>query len=428
MWEQVLFLGVNCMSIDLISIGKRAREAQRFIITKSKVEKKQLLFNVAKSIRNNMKDIINSNKEDVANAEDMGLKPSIIDRLILDEERINAMCDSVEFVAQLDDPIKDIDNGIYTESGLKILKTRVPIGVIGVIYEARPNVTLDSFALCLKTSNVVILKGGKEAYNTNKAIVDIIKRSLKENNFNDDCVLFIDSVDRQDTLELMKMNEYIDLLIPRGSRGLIDAVVKNSTVPYIETGTGNCHIYLDESCDFKMALDIVDNAKTSRVSVCNSAESLLIHRGIANEIVPLIYKRLSDKDVECLVCDKTNKILENKCKLATEDDYYKEFLDYKISIKIVDDINDAIINVNRYSSGHSECIISQNYNNIEKFTTLVDAAVVYANASTRFTDGGEFGFGAEIGISTQKLHVRGPVGIKDLTSYKYIVLGNGQIR
>lgn len=416
------------MSIDLHNIGRRAKTAKEEIAKKTKAEKKQLLFKVADNIYKNIKTIINSNEKDIINGKNMGLNESLIDRLMLNEDRIINMCDSVRFVAQLDDPINDVDNGVYTENGLKILKTRVPLGVICVIYEARPNVTLDSFALCFKTSNVVILKGGKEAYNTNKTIVEVIKNTLIENGFNEDCVIFIDSVDRKDTLELMKMNDYIDILIPRGNKGLIDTVVKNATVPIIETGTGNCHIYVDESCDFDMAINVIENAKVSRVSVCNSLESLLVNENIADKILVPIYENLHSNDVECVVCEKSNKILGGKCGIATEEDYYTEFLDKKISIKIVKDVKEAISHINKYSTGHSECIISSDYNNVELFCKMVDSAVVYANASTRFTDGGEFGFGAEIGISTQKLHVRGPVGINHLTSYKYVVMGNGQIR
>lgn len=416
------------MDIDLKDIGKRAKTAQREILTKTKTQKKELLLKVCSAIRNNKEIIIKNNEKDILVATKNNMSKTMLDRLMLNEDRIDNMCESVKFIAQLDDPIYDIDNGKYTENGLKILKTRVPIGVICVIYEARPNVTLDSFALCFKTSNIVILKGGKEAYNTNKIIVDIIRNCLKKDDFNEDCAIFIDSVDRKDTLEIMKLNEYIDLLIPRGNKGLIDTVVKNSTVPIIETGTGNCHIYLDEFCDFEMALDIIDNAKTSRVSVCNSAESLLINKNIAKEILPLVYNRLKSKNVTCFCCNLCCEILNNECEIAKEDDYYKEYLDYKISIKIVDDISNAIEHINKYSTGHSECIVTNNYENVELFCKMVDSAVVYANASTRFTDGGEFGFGAEIGISTQKLHVRGPVGINDLTSYKYVVMGKGQVR
>jgi glutamate-5-semialdehyde dehydrogenase len=312
-------------------------------------------------------------------------------------------------------------------NGLLIGKRIVPVGVIGVIYEARPNVTADVFALCFKTGNAVVCKGGSDAMNSNQAIVSVIKESLRENHITEDAIGLIADGSRETTREFMKMNQYLDLLIPRGGAGLIRSVVENATVPVIETGTGNCHIYVDEDADFEMALDIVENAKTQRIGVCNAAESLLVHRAVAETFLPMLEERLKKHQVE-LRGDQDAVSIFKGAVLATEEDWGKEYLDYKMSVKIVDSLEEAISHINKYNTGHSEAIITNNYQHAEVFLNDVDAACVYVNASTRFTDGFEFGFGAEIGISTQKLHARGPMGLMALTSYKYVIYGNGQIR
>jgi len=368
-----------------------------------------------------------------------GTSKSMLDRLALTEERIEGMSNGLRQVVALPDPIGEV-LGMWTRpNGLQIGQKRVPLGVIGIIYEARPNVTSDAAALCLKSGNTVILRGGKEAgnavilrggseaINSNKAIVKVLREGLKSVGLPEDSIQLIEDTSREVATEMMKLNDYIDVLIPRGGAGLIQAVVKNSTVPVIETGTGNCHIYVDEYADFEMAKNIVINAKTSRPSVCNAAEKLLVHEKIAKDFMPIILKSLRDKDVE-IRGDKSSIAYDSSIKKANKEEWYNEYLDYIIGVKVVNDIDEAIDIINHYGSGHSEAIITKDYGNSQKFLQKVDAAAVYVNASTRFTDGEEFGFGAEIGISTQKLHARGPMGLKELTTIKYIIYGNGQIR
>lgn len=351
----------------------------------------------------------------------------MLDRLSLNEDRIKGMADGLRDVINLNDPVGEVLGMWNRPNGLQIGQKRVPIGVIGIIYEARPNVTCDAAGLCLKTGNAVILRGGKEAINSNIAIIETLREGLKEANIPEDAVQLIYDTRREIATEMMRLNEYIDVLIPRGGAGLIKAVVQNATVPVIETGTGNCHIYIDSECDIDMAKDIVVNAKTSRPSVCNAAESLVIHEAIANEALPVIANALKEKGV-ILKGDKKSTEIVDYIEEATEEDYYTEFLDYIMSVKIVKDIDEAISHINKHNTGHSEAIVTKNYDSSQKFLQRVDAAAVYVNASTRFTDGAEFGFGAEIGISTQKLHARGPMGLKELTTTKYIIFGNGQIR
>ena len=343
------------------------------------------------------------------------------------KERIEQMAEGVRQVDALADPVGEVSEMVKRPNGLMIGKKRVPLGVIGIIYEARPNVTVDAAVLCLKTSNVCILRGGSEAINSNKILVKIMKEALLSVGVTEDAISLVSDTSRETAAEMMRLNDYIDVLIPRGGAGLIKTVVNTATVPVIETGTGNCHIYVEKTADIAMAAEIIENAKTTRVSVCNAAESLLVDEAIANDALPVIYEKLKAHNVEIFGCEKTCKILPEANK-ATDDDYAKEYLDYKISVKVVSGIDEAIEHINRYSTKHSEAIITSDYEKSQKFLSQVDSAAVYVNASTRFTDGNEFGFGAEIGISTQKLHARGPMGLEALTTVKYLVSGNGQIR
>lgn len=390
-------------------------------------EKKQGLRAAAECLLANQQKILSANEKDVLKAEKGGMSPGMVDRLRLTVERIEAMAEGMLQVAELEDPIGEVEEMKKRPNGLLIGKKRVPLGVVGIIYEARPNVTADAFALCFKTGNAVILKGGSDALHSNIAVVEALKEGLHQQGLTEDSVQLITDTDRETVKKLMKMNEYVDVLIPRGGAGLIRTVVENSTVPVIETGTGNCHIYVDESADFQMALDIIFNAKTQRIGVCNACESLLVHRKIAEEFLPLLKNRLDEKHVEIRADQDAMGIVPSFIP-ATEQDWGMEYLDYIVSLKLVDSVEEAITHINRYNTGHSEAIITKDYGNAQKFLDEVDAAAVYVNASTRFTDGFEFGFGAEIGISTQKLHARGPMGLKELTTTKYIIYGNGQVR
>lgn len=411
----------------LENMGAKAKEASRFLMTAGS-KKNDALFAIAKALREHCDKIISANEIDIKNGEEAGLTPSLLDRLRLDEARIDGMAQGVEQVAALPDPVGRVLDGRTLKNGLKIQKVSVPMGVIGIIYEARPNVTSDAAALCLKAGSAVILRGGKEAINSNKAIMGVMRDAVKNAGFPEDCIALVTDTTRQSATELMQLSEYLDVLIPRGGAGLIKSVVNNSKVPVIETGVGNCHVYVDDSADIEMAANIIYNAKTSRPSVCNAIETVLVHAGIAEKALPAIKKELDKKDVELHGCEKTQAILGSCVIPAQEDDYINEYLDFKLAVKVVDSIDDAIGHIAKYSSGHSECIVTSSYRNAEKFTACVDSAAVYVNSSTRFTDGGEFGLGAEIGISTQKLHARGPMGLNELTSSKYIILGDGQIR
>ena len=408
-------------------LGINAKEAEKTLMVASSEKKNQALKKIAEGLIENTDKIIEANKVDLENGEKNGMAKSMLDRLKLDKERIEGMAKGVLDVATLPEPVGRILSATERPNGLRIEKVSTPIGVIAVIFEARPNVTSDAAALCLKSGNTVILRGGKEAINSNKTIAKVMRQAVKEAGMPEDVIQLVEDTSRESANELMKMNEYVDVLIPRGGAGLIQAVVKNATVPVIETGVGNCHIYIDKNADLKKAVDIVFNAKTSRPSVCNAAESLLIHKDIAKEALVAIKNKLDEKDVTLVGDSKAREIIPDMEK-ATDADWATEYLDYKMSVKIVDSVEEAIDHIYKYSTGHSECIVTENAGTAEKFMNQVDSAAVYLKASTRFTDGGEFGFGAEIGISTQKLHARGPIGLPELQSFKYKIYGDGQIR
>lgn len=407
--------------------GKQAKEASYFLGNVTSEQKQQALYKMAAALLSQQEAILKANKLDVEKAVQKGTSKAMLDRLSLNEERIHGMADGLRQVAALSDPVGEVLSMAKRPNGLQIGQQRVPIGVIGIIYEARPNVTCDAAGLCLKAGNAVILRGGSEAFYSNQAIVSVLSQAAASAGLPEHSVQLIEDTSRETALELMKLNEYIDVLIPRGGAGLIEAVVKNATVPVIETGTGNCHIYVDEAYDGDMAANIVINAKTSRPAVCNSAEKLIIHERAAHEFLPIIVQALREKDVEVRGDERALTIVPDLVP-AGDEDWKKEYLDFIMAVKIVDDIDEAISHINVHSSHHSEAIVTTNYAHAQRFLQRVNSAAVYVNASTRFTDGEEFGFGAEIGISTQKLHARGPMGLKELTTLKYIIYGDGQIR
>lgn len=413
--------------MKLEEIGSRAKEVSRVLNNLGSTPKNEGLKAVAQALLDGKDKILEANQKDVQAALAKGMNPGLVDRLSLNDARIQAMAEGLLQVASLDDPVGEVISMKPRPNGLLIGQKRVPLGVIGMIYEARPNVTADAFGLCFKSGNAVILKGGSDALESNKAIVAQIREGLKSAGLPEDAVQLIESTDREVTRQFMRLNDYLDVLIPRGSAGLIRSVVENSTVPVIETGTGNCHIFVDESADLDMALNIIFNAKTQRIGVCNACESLVVHRAVAEEFLPLLKARLDEKQVE-IRADKEACALVDGFVPAAEEDWGREYLDYILSLKLVDSIDEAIAHINRYNTKHSEAIITSDYANAQRFLNEIDAAAVYVNASTRFTDGFEFGFGAEIGISTQKLHARGPMGLKELTTTKYIIYGNGQVR
>ncbi len=415
------------MNEMLLQLGKNAKEAENALRTITTDKKNKVLTAVADHLVECTEQLLKANAEDVANGKKNNMPEGLIDRLLLTEERIQGMAEGLRQLVSLEDPIGEVTGMKKRPNGLLIGQKRVPLGVIGIIYEARPNVTADAFGLCFKTGNVVILKGGSDAIHSNKAIVDCIRETLENEGVTVNAIQLIEDTSRETAAEFMKMNEYVDVLIPRGGRGLIKAVVNQSTIPVIETGTGNCHIYVDETADLDMAADIIMNAKTQRVGVCNACESLLVNAAVKDELLPVLAERLKTKDVE-MRADEAARPLMPGAVPATEEDWGTEYLDYILSIKVVYSVDEAIAHINRYNTGHSEAIITNNYTNAQKFLDEVDAAAVYVNASTRFTDGFEFGYGAEIGISTQKLHARGPMGLLALTTTKYIIYGNGQIR
>ncbi len=415
--------------MTLQEIGAKAKAASRTMNKLGVSDKNTGLQAVAAALRSpeNMKLIIDANKIDIDNAVANNMKQSLIDRLSLDEGRIESMAEGIEQIVTLDDPVGEVISMKMRPNGLQIGQKRVPLGVIGIIYESRPNVTADAFGLCFKTGNAVILRGGSDAINSNKIIVKVIREAIENAGLPGDAIQLIEDTSRETASEFMKLNQYVDVLIPRGGAGLIKTVVNTATIPVIETGTGNCHVYVDATADIDMAVDIIENAKTQRLGVCNACESLVIHKDIVKSAFPEIVARLKAKNVEIRADERAYELCPDINK-ANEDDWGTEYLDAIISVKTVDSIDEAINHINTYNTGHSEAIVTSSYDNAQKFLNEVDAAAVYVNASTRFTDGFEFGFGAEIGISTQKLHARGPMGLLALTTTKYIIMGSGQIR
>ncbi len=412
----------------LTQMGKKAKAAARVLSTAPARLKNAALLGMADALVRESASILQANQMDLEAGRAAGMTKSLLDRLSLSPGRIEGMADGLRQVAAFQDPIGKVDGGTIHPNGMQILKTRVPLGVVGMIYEARPNVTADAAGLCLKSGNAVILRGGKEAIHSNMAIASVMREAIGETGLPKDSIQLVEDTTRASATAMMQLNGYLDVLIPRGGAGLIRAVVEHATVPVIETGVGNCHVYIDFEADLEMAAQIVCNAKTSRPSVCNACETLLVHKAVAEKALPMVESLLSQHNVELRGCGVTRFILGDTVKEATEEDYATEFSDYILAVKVVGSFQEAVDHIAQYSSGHSECIVTRNYENARRFTEQVDAAAVYVNASTRFTDGGEFGMGAEIGISTQKLHARGPMGINELTSVKFVVFGDGQIR
>ena len=413
--------------MEMEELGRRGKEASRIIGKAGTAEKNRCLEVIASVLWERREEILKANDEDVKAGRENGLTEGFIDRLTLTEDRIGGICDGVRKLIQLDDPVGVVEGGSLRPNGLRIEKVRVPMGMVGIIFESRPNVTVDGATLCLKSGNAVLLRGGKEAIRSNLALTAIMRQALSDCGFPEDCIQLVEDTSRDSAARMMRLNGYLDLLIPRGGAGLIRSVVENATVPVIETGVGNCHLYVEKTADPEMAEKITVNAKTSRISVCNAAESLLVDEAVAETMLPRLKKALDAYKVTLYGCPKTRTILPD-VEEATEEDYGREYLDYKMSVKVVSGVDEAIAHINRYGTGHSEAIVTSSLAAAEQFQREVDAAAVYVNASTRFTDGGEFGLGAEIGISTQKLHARGPMGLEALTSYKYRIMGNGQIR
>ena len=412
---------------SLISMGQKAKEASYELGVASPGQKNEALTFMAEELIKAKEEIIKANEIDRQNAIKKGITDALLDRLSLDDSRIEAMAQGLLDIVKLQDPVGEVTNMWQMPNGLQIGQKRVSIGVLGIIYESRPNVTSDAAGLCLKSGNAVILRGASDAINSNKAVAKALVAGIKRSGLPQDCVQLLEDTSRETAREMMRLNDYIDVLIPRGGAGLIKSVVQNATVPVIETGTGNCHIFVDETADLEMAKAIVLNAKVQRPGVCNAAEKLLVHEAVANEFLPTIVKALRENGVEVRGCDKAQAIVDD-IKVIEEPEWHQEYLDLIIAVKVVKDVDEAIKHINKYNTGHSESIVTESYKNSQKFLQRVDAAAVYVNASTRFTDGGEFGFGGEIGISTQKLHARGPMGLKELTTSKYIIFGDGQIR
>ncbi len=415
------------MTDHLHQLAKQAKEAARQLALYDTEQKNRALLAIAQALENNIPAILAANARDVESAQENGVRPTMIDRLRLDEGRVRSMAEGARQVAQLPDPTGNVLETIHRPNGMVIEKVSVPMGVIGIIYEARPNVTVDSAVLCFKAGSAAFLRGGKEAFFSNTQLAKVMRSALEQEGLCPDCVILLDDTSRETAQQMMGLRGYIDVLIPRGGAGLIRSVVKNAKVPVIETGTGNCHIYVDKDADLDMAVEILYNAKCSRPSVCNAAESLLVHQDIAAEFLPRAKQKLDECKVEWRGSPRTVAILPGIAP-ATLEDYAAEYNDYILSCKVIDGLDEAIAHIRRYSTGHSECIVTRNEEAARRFARSVDSAAVYINASTRFTDGSEFGMGAEIGISTQKLHARGPMGLRELTSYKYVILGSGQVR
>lgn len=410
------------------TLGSRAKVCRKAAATASTAEKNAALAAISAALREGVDIILDANNADLIAARENGMSEAMQDRLRLTADRINGIADGVDDVIKLEDPVGEVISGSVRPNGMSITKVRVPLGTIAIIFESRPNVTVDAAVLCLKSGNAVILRGGKEAFNSNRCLCSIMRSALAKVGLPEDLIQFVEDTSREVSNELMRCSDYIDVLIPRGGAGLIRACKQNATVPVIETGTGNCHVFVDETADLPMAVSIVNNGKTRRVSVCNAVESLLVHENIAEEFLPMIKAKLDEKHVEIRGCERTKAILGDSVVPATEEDYATEFLDYIISVKVVKSLDEAIAHIDRYTTHHSECIVTNDLANAERFQKEIDAAAVYVNVSTAFTDGGMFGLGAEIGISTQKLHARGPMGLRELTSMKFLIGGNGQIR
>lgn len=414
----------------VLEIAKKAKENTKFISNAGAKIKNKILSDISKHLTRGAEEIIKENEKDMKASREGGVPESLLDRLELNREKIEKKAESIDKVIKFADPVGEVVFGYNLPNGLILKNIRVPLGVVGIIYEARPDVTIDASVLCIKAGNCIILRGSSHALNTNKKLVEVMGRALEDNDFPQSIIQIIPSAVREDAVRLMQLRQYIDVLIPRGGKSLIDSVIENSRIPVIETGIGNCHIYIDNILDgigTNIIMDIVINAKTQRPSVCNAAEKLLVHKGVAEEILPLVLKKLEEKNVKLLGCPVSKNIYPS-LELASEKDWYEEYLDYKMAVKVVDSIEEAVNHINKYSSHHTEAIITSDYRNSIYFTREIDSAAIFVNASTRFTDGEEFGLGAEIGISTQKLHWRGPMGLKELTTNKFIVLGQGQIR
>ena len=414
----------------VLEIAKKAKENTKFISNAGTKIKNKILSDISKHLIRGAEEIIKENEKDMEASRQEGIPESLLDRLELNRKRIEKKAESIDKIIKFADPVGEVVFGYNLPNGLILKNIRVPLGVVGIIYEARPDVTIDASVLCIKSGNCIILRGSSHALNTNKKLVEVMGRALKDNDFPQNIIQIIPSAGREDVVRLMQLRQYIDVLIPRGGKSLIDSVIENSKIPVIETGIGNCHIYIDDILDgisMGMITDIVINAKTQRPSVCNAAEKLLVHKGVAGKILPLVLKKLEEKNVKLLGCPISRNIYPS-LELASEEDWYEEYLDYKMAVKVVDSIEEAVKHINKYGSHHTETIITSDYRNSIYFTGEIDSAAVFVNASTRFTDGEEFGLGAEIGISTQKLHWRGPMGLKELTTNKFIVLGQGQIR
>lgn len=415
------------MNADLIRLGENARRAAGALMVAAAPAKNAALEAIARTLEENAAEIFAANAEDIAAGKAAGIAPNLLDRMLLDEKRLAGIVEGVRQVAALKDPIGEVLHAETLPNGLIVSQMRVPLGVVGMIYEARPNVTVDAAVLCLKSGNAVILRGSKDILRSNICLVKLMRQALTEAGLDPDCIALVEDPSRETATAFMKLSGYLDVLIPRGGAGLIRSTVENATVPVIETGTGNCHVYVDKDADLEKALPILMNAKTQRTSVCNACESLLIHRAVADVFGPAAVKALLEKGV-VIHGDETAQTWDSRILPATEEDYYKEYLALELSVKVVDSADEAIAHINKYSTKHSDCIVSESYTTVKKFLLGVDSACVYANASTRFSDGFEFGLGAEIGISTQKLHARGPMGLTALTTYKYVVLGEGQVR
>ncbi|NLM85047.1 MAG: glutamate-5-semialdehyde dehydrogenase [Clostridiales bacterium] len=413
---------------DIERQGMSAKKAASVLMTAGTTVKNAALCAIAKALEDGEQEILEANEKDMALAKESGMRPALLDRLRLDSKRIRAMADGVREVAALRDPVGRVLSMEKRPNGLLIGRKTVPLGVIAIIYEARPNVTVDAAVLCLKAGNAVILRGGKEAFYSNNALTNIMRRAIREAGLPEDCVSLVQDTSRQSVNDILSLTGYVDVLIPRGGAGLIRHVVENAKVPVIQTGVGNCHVYMEKTADLDMAASIIYNAKCSRPSVCNAAETLLVDEDIAEAFLPKAKALLDQKNTELRGCDKTRAILGESVVPATEEDYYTEFGDYILAVKVVSGLDEAIAHINKYGSSHSEAIVTENYTAAQRFLDEIDAAAVYVNASTRFTDGGEFGMGAEIGISTQKMHARGPMGLEQLTTTKFIIYGNGQVR